>query len=88
MKTHTEQKSIHLEAFMAHIRGDNDIGTLQRILLNKQQLVAGAQYYILRTPFSRYQYCENNEVTFLCDKISALNIKLDVQGYENQPSAT
>ena len=65
MNTHTEQTILHLETFMAHIRGEDDIGTLQQILLNKQQLLAGAQDYILRTSFDRYQYCEHNEVTFL-----------------------
>ena len=33
--THTEQTILHLETFMGHIRGEDDIGTLQRILLNK-----------------------------------------------------
>ena len=65
---------------MAHIRGGDDIGNLQRILLNKQQLVSGAQDFILQTPFSRYQYCEHNEVTFLWDKLSSLGITVEIQG--------
>jgi len=80
MNTHTEQIILHLETFMAHIRGEDDIGTLQRILLNKQQLVTGAEEYILQTPYAKYQYCEHNEVTFLWDQLSKLNIQVDVQG--------
>ena len=80
MNTHTEQTILHLETFMAHIRGGDDIGTLQRILLNKQQLVSGAEDFIFHTPFSRYQYCEHNEVTFLWDKLSSLGITVDIQG--------
>ena len=80
MNTHTEQIILHLETFMAHIRGEDDIGTLQRILLNKQQLVAGAEEYILQTSYAKYQYCEHNEVTFLWDQLSKLNIQVDVQG--------
>ena len=80
MNTHTEQTVLHLEIFMAHIRGGDDIGTLQRILLNKQQLVSGAEDFILHTSYSRYQYCEHNEVTFLWDKLSSLGITVDIQG--------
>ena len=80
--THTEQTILHLEVFMARLRRYDDIRTLQRILFNKQQLVEGAQDYILHIPFSRYPYCEHYVVTFLWYKLSALNVKVDVQGAE------
>ena len=62
------------------MRGVDDIGTIQQILLNKQQLVTGARDYIFQLPYSRYNYCEYNAVTFLWDKLPAHNIKLGIQG--------
>ena len=36
MNVRTEQTILHVEPFISHIRGGDEIGTLQRILLNKQ----------------------------------------------------
>ena len=80
MNMHTEQTTLHLEIFIAHTRGGQDINTLQRILLNKQQLATGAKDYLFLLPYSRYSYSEHNEVTFLWRQLSALNIQLDIQG--------
>ena len=62
------------------ISGGDEIGDLQMILLNKQQLVCGANDFIFQLPFNRYNYCEHNEVTFLWKELSDLEITLDIQG--------
>ena len=62
---HTEQTIMHTEKFMAHIRGRDEIGDLQLILLNTQQLVSGAKDFLFQADYDRYSYCEHNEVTFL-----------------------
>ena len=80
MNVHTKQTIIHTETFMTHLRGKDDIGTLQKILLNKMQLVAGAKDFIFQSDAKRYPYCEHNEVSFLWEQLSALNITLDIQG--------
>ena len=71
---------MHAEKFMAHIRGGDEIGDLQLILLNKQQLVSGAKDFVFQLPYPRYSYCEKNEITFLWKQLSALNIKMDIRG--------
>ena len=71
---------MHIEKFMAHIRGRDEIGDLQLILLHKQQLVSGAKDFLFQVPYDRYSYCEHNEVTFLWKQLSSLNIKLDIRG--------
>ena len=71
---------MHVEKFMAHIRGGDEIGDLQLILLNKQQLVCGANAFLFKTPYTRYSYCEDNEVTFLWKQLSALHITFDIRG--------
>ena len=73
-----------MEKFMAHLRGGDDIGKLQLILLNKQQLLGGAKDFLFQLPASRYHYCEHNEIIFLWKKLSALNIKLNIKGAWNQ----
>ena len=50
---------------MAHIRGGDEIGDLQMILLNTQQLVSGEKYFMFQLPYDRYSYCEDNEITFV-----------------------
>ena len=80
MNVHTEQTISHTENFVAHMCGQDAIGALQRILLNTLQLVIGSQDYIFQSVHARYPYCEANDVTFLWEKLSALNIKLDIQG--------
>ena len=80
MHVHTEQTILHTEKFMAHIRGKDEIGDLQMILLNQQQLVCGAKDFLFQLPYSRYSYCEDNEVTFLWKELAALKIKLDIKG--------
>ena len=79
MNVHTEQTILHTENFVAHMRGQDDIGTLQRILLNTLQLVIGSKDYIFQSLHDRYTYCEANDVTFLWEKLSALHITLDIQ---------
>ena len=76
----TEQLIIHTEKIMAHIRGGDKIGDLQLILLNKQQLVCGAKAFLFQIPHTRYNYCEDNEVTFLWKRLSALHINFDIRG--------
>ena len=39
MNVHTEQTILHTENFISHLRGEDEIDKLQRILLNTQQLV-------------------------------------------------
>ena len=80
MNPHTEQTILHTEKIMAHLRGGDDIGKLQLILLNKQQLVSGAKDFLFQLQASRYTYCEHNEIVFLWKKLSSLNIKLDIKG--------
>ncbi len=79
MQVHTEQTILHTEKCMAHIRGKDDIGDLQMILLHQQQLVCGAKDFLFQLPYSRYNYCEKNEVTFLWRELVALKIKLDIK---------
>ena len=50
------------------------------ILLHQQQLVCGAKAFLFQLPYSRYSYCEENEVTFLWRELAALKIKLDIKG--------
>ena len=50
---------------MAHIRGGDETGDLQLILLNKQQLVCGAKDFLFHLLHDRYKYCEENKITFL-----------------------
>ena len=69
---------MHTEKFMAHIRGRDEIGDLQLILLHKQQLVSGAKEFLFQAPYDRYSYCEHNEVTFLWQQLYSLHIKLDI----------
>ena len=52
MQAHTEQTILHTENFMAHIRGKDEIGDLQMILLNQQQLVCGAQDFLFQLPIA------------------------------------
>ena len=66
MNIHTEQTIMHTEIFIARLRGEDEISTLQMILLNKQQLVTGAKDFLSQSPYSRYPYCELDDVTFLC----------------------
>ena len=80
MHVHTEQTILHTEKSMAHIRGKGVIGDLQMIHLNQQQLVCGAKDFLFQLPYSRYSYCEENEVTFLWKELVALKIKLDIKG--------
>ena len=53
------------------------------ILSNIQQLVIGVRNFVSQSTYSRYSYCEDNEVIFLLEKLSELNIKLDIQGAWN-----
>lgn len=50
MNMHTKQIILHLGTSMVHTRGADDMGTLQRILLNTQQLPQGentsSSYYL------------------------------------------
>ena len=80
MNVRTEQTILHMEKIVAHMRGQDKIGTLQRILLNNLQLVIRSKDFLFQSPYSRYTYCEANDVTFLWKKMSALNIKLNIQG--------
>ena len=80
MHVHTEQTILHTEKFMAYIRGKDEIGDLQMILLNQQQLVCGAKDFLFQLSYSRYSYCEENEVTFLWKELAALKIKLNIKG--------
>ena len=79
MNVHTKQTIICIENFVTHMKGEDEIGTLQRILLNTLQLVIGLKDFIFQSPYSRYPYCEANDVTFLWQKLSALQITLDIQ---------
>ena len=65
MNVHTEQKILHTENFIAHLRGKVEIGTLHRIFLSTLQLAIGLKDFIFQSPYSRYPYCEANNVTFL-----------------------
>ena len=47
MYTHTEQLVMSTESIMSHLRGNDEAGTLQRILFNLQQLIVGANDFIL-----------------------------------------
>ena len=76
MNAYIEQTILRNENFITHIRGADNIGTLQRILMNKQQVITGARGYIVMLPYIRYKYCKHNEVKFLWDQLSALNIKM------------
>ena len=78
MNVHTEHNIIHAENVMAHLRGEDDIRTLQKKSLNKQQLVTGAHDFIFKLPYNRYSYCEHNAVSFLCSRLSVLKIQLDI----------
>ena len=80
MNIYTEQTIQHTEIYMAHLRVGDDIGTLQIILLNKQQLVIGAKYYIFQYSYFRYPYYEHNEVKFLWDRLFTINMQLDMCG--------
>ena len=60
---------------------------LQRILLNTQQLVSGAGDFLFQSPYTRYSYCEHNEVTFLWKELSVLQIKLDISEAWKPPLA-
>ena len=80
MNIHTEQTIMHTETFLAHLRGEDDIGTLQRILLIKMQLVVGAKDFLFQSDANRYPYCKHNEVSFLLQQLSSLQITLDIQG--------
>ena len=80
MNVHTEQTILHTENFIAHLRGEDEIGTLKRIILNTLQLAVGLKDFIFQSSYSRYPYCEANDVTFLWKKLSALQITLDMQG--------
>ena len=64
MNVRTEQTILHVEPFILHIRGGDEIGKLQRILL-KQQLATCVQNYILQSRHSRYTYYDHNEIIFL-----------------------
>ena len=70
---------MHIETFMSHLRGEDDIGTLQRILLNKLQLVVVVKDFTFQSNSNRHPYCEHNEITFLWQQLSALKITLDIQ---------
>ena len=78
MNVHTEHNIIRAENVMAHLRGEDDIRTLQKNLLNKQQLVTGAHDFIFKLPYNRYSYCEHNAISFLCSRFSVLKIQLDI----------
>ena len=60
-----------------HISGGGDE---QRILLNTQQLVTRAKYFLFQASYTRYPHPEHNDVNFLWHKLSVSNIKLDIQG--------
>ena len=74
MNIYTEQTIQHTKTYMVHLRKGDGIGTLQRILLNKQHIITGAKYYIFQSSYLRYPYCEHNEVTFLWDRLSTINM--------------
>ena len=65
---------------MTHLRVNNEVGTPQRIRLNLQQLIVGANNTIFKLNYKRYIYYEHNKITYLWNKLSALRIKLDIQG--------
>ena len=65
---------------MTHLRVNNEVGTLQRIRLNLQQLIVGANDIIFKLNYKKYIYYEHNKITYLWNKLSALHIKLDIQG--------
>ena len=74
----TEHNIIHADNAMDHFRGEEDAAALQRIMLNKQQLVTRAHDFISKLSYNRYSFCKHIERDFLWSKFSALKIQLDI----------